>query len=137
MGFRGEIGSVFDVLIKLSRNIIFRYLLFINHGIREEEASIDQDFRGACKKHNITYSCVKEMYQVLQKEGLSEEEVGRNARYKAFNNSYIENKCTKIAVAHNKNDNAETFYLICFDVVVLQINRIPIVRDSIIRPLCA
>ena len=76
------------------------------------------------------------MPSIAKKEGLSEEEAGRNARYKAFNNSYIENKCTKIAVAHNKNDNAETFLFNLFrGSGITGLSGIPPIRDSIIRPL--
>ncbi len=141
VGVSGGADSVclFDVLIKLSKEYnLSLFVVHVNHGIREEEASIDQDFvEELCKKHNITYSCVKEdVPSIAKKEGLSEEEAGRNARYKAFNNSYIENKCTKIAVAHNKNDNAETFLFNLFrGSGITGLTGIPPVRDSIIRPL--
>ena len=44
----------------------------------------------------------------MQKGGLSEEEAGRKVRYETFLSASIKNRCNKVAIAHNKNDNAET-----------------------------
>ncbi|MBP5773068.1 MAG: tRNA lysidine(34) synthetase TilS, partial [Eubacterium sp.] len=43
-----------------------------------------------------------------EREGLSEEEAGRYVRYSEFSKYAYEVGATKIAVAHNSNDNAET-----------------------------
>ena len=48
------------------------------------------------------------MKGLASKEGLSEEEAGRKARYDAFADASKKYKCNKVATAHNKNDNAET-----------------------------
>lgn len=141
IGVSGGADSVclFDVLIKLSNEYdLSLFVVHVNHGIRGEEAIIDQAFvENLCKKHNVLYSCVKkDVPAIAKKEGLSEEEAGRNVRYEVFNNFYIENKCTKIAVAHNKNDNAETFLFNLFrGSGITGLTGIPPVRDSIIRPL--
>ena len=141
VGVSGGADSIclFDVLIKLSKEYdLSLFVVHVNHGIREEEASIDQGFvEEFCKKHNIAYSSVKkDVVSIAKKEGLSEEEAGRNVRYQAFKDFYIKNKCTKIAVAHNKNDNAETFLFNLFrGSGITGLTGIPPVRDSIIRPL--
>lgn len=141
VGVSGGADSVclFDVLIKLSIEYdLSLFVVHVNHGIRGEEAIIDQVFvEKLCKKHNISYSSVKkDVVSIAKKKGLSEEEAGRNVRYEAFNNFYIENKCTKIAVAHNKNDNAETFLFNLFrGSGITGLSGIPPIRDSIIRPL--
>lgn len=141
VGVSGGADSVclFDVLIKLSNEYdLSLFVVHVNHGIRGEEATVDQAFvEQLCKKHNILYSCVKkDVVAIAKKEGLSEEEAGRNVRYEAFNSFYIENKCTKIAVAHNKNDNAETFLFNLFrGSGITGLTGIPPIRDSIIRPL--
>ncbi len=110
--------------------------IHINHGIRGPEAKRDKDFAVAfCEKHNITYEtflfdCVSEAKNT--KESL--EECGRRIRYEIFNKNTTDT--TKIATAHNANDNAET--------VVFNVSRgssikgvcgIAPVRDNIIRPI--
>ena len=71
VGVSGGADSIclFDVLIKLSKEYdLSLFVVHVNHGIREEEASIDQDFvEELCKKHNITYSCVKRMCKYCKK----------------------------------------------------------------------
>ncbi len=70
------------------------------------------------------------------KEGLSEEEAGRKVRYEAFYHSFTKNKCNKIAIAHNRNDNAETILFHLFRGSGIKgLTGIPPVRDVIIRPL--
>ncbi len=82
----------------------------INHGIRGEEANRDQLYVSElCKSLGIpffhfTYN-VKEF---AERCNLTEEEAGRNIRYQSFLEVCRQQKCNKIAVAHNKNDNAET-----------------------------
>ena len=108
----------------------------INHGIRGDEAQRDAVFAEKfCKSNNIAFhllevDCVAE----AEKSNESLEECGRRIRY-GFFESLCDDK-TKIATAHNCNDNAET--------VVFNIVRgasfngacgIPPKRDNIIRPL--
>lgn len=108
----------------------------INHGIRGAEALRDADFTAEfCEKNHIELNlleadCVSE----AKKTGESLEECGRRIRY-AYFNSLCDEK-SKIATAHNCNDNAET---VIFNMVRgASINGacgIPPVRDNIIRPL--
>lgn len=108
----------------------------INHGIRGEEAQRDVDFAEEfCNKNKIDFKlleadCVNE----AKKTGETLEECGRRIRYEFFN-SLCDEK-SKIATAHNCNDNAET---VIFNVIRgSSFNGacgIPPVRDNIIRPL--
>lgn len=108
----------------------------VNHGIRGEEAKRDADFTAKyCEDNNTEFSllevnCIEES----KKTGETLEECGRRLRY-AFFDGFCDGK-TKIATAHNCNDNAET--------VIFNIIRgssfnggcgIPPVRGNIIRPL--
>lgn len=90
----------------ISYSIIFCH---INHMIREE-AGLDEEL---AKKYAEKYGC--EFYSLhsdvkaLAKENkISEEECGRNVRYEFFNKILEEKGATKISVAHNACDNAET-----------------------------
>lgn len=86
------------------------YAVHVNHGIRGSEADGDEQFvKELCKSLEVEFIAyhfnIKEMAKL---KGLTEEEAGRNARYQAFLEVCKKLKCNKIAVAHNKNDNAET-----------------------------
>ncbi len=92
------------------------FVVHVHHGIRHEEADRDQDFvRVLCDSLKIPFSAYQ--YNVLSlasKEGLSEEEAGRKVRYEAFVDASNRFMCNKVAVAHNKDDNAETLLLNLF-----------------------
>lgn len=85
-------------------------VVHINHGIRGEEATRDENFvKELCELLSIEFEShyypVREMAREL---GISEEEAGRKVRYEAFLETCQQKGCNKIAIAHNKNDNAET-----------------------------
>ncbi len=86
------------------------FVVHINHGIRGSEADRDEEFvRELCNKLNIKYHrffC--DVKNIAREENLTIEEAGRKVRYQAFFEICKQNKCNKIAIAHNRNDNAET-----------------------------
>ncbi len=93
------------------------HVVHVNHGIRGEDAAADEKFvKNYCEKNNIDFKAfhinVPELSNSL---GLSEEETGRNERYRIFRSQmdYIKKESStececRIAVAHNMNDEAET-----------------------------
>ncbi len=85
-------------------------VVHINHGIRQEEAARDENFvKEMCTHMGIDFISYSFDVKKLSKDGgLSEEEAGRKVRYDAFIETCRLKKCNKIAIAHNKNDNAET-----------------------------
>lgn len=112
VGVSGGADSICLLLILTMFNI--RLLaVHINHGLRGEEALRDENFvRDFCKKKNIpliTEGVDVRNYAVKNK--LSEEEAGRILRYEIFNRICVEEQADKIAVAHNKNDVAETLII--------------------------
>lgn len=139
VGFSGGADSVCLLHILKSLSERFEYSLkaiHINHGIRGEEAKHDEAFAGDfCRKLNIpfdcfSFECIKEAE--LSKESL--EECGRRIRYEYFNKACGDN--SKIATAHNANDNAETIiFNITRGASVKGLCGIPFKRDNIIRPL--
>lgn len=106
-----------------------------NHGLRGEEADRDEKFcKDLCNKLKIHLYCEKiPVTEYAKEHGLSLEEAGRNLRYKTFEKYRMGGK---IATAHNKKDNAET---VIFNLIrgtsLAGMGGIPIVRDSVIRPL--
>ncbi|MGB8453395.1 MAG: tRNA lysidine(34) synthetase TilS [Anaerocolumna sp.] len=141
VGVSGGADSVclFHVLIKLTP--VYNLTLFvvhINHGIRGEEADEDEAYvKKICDNNNVSFTSVKaDVPDIAGRDGLSEEEAGRKVRYEAFEQCIIKNKCNKIAIAHNRNDNAETILFHLFRGSGLKgLTGIPAVRDNIIRPL--
>lgn len=139
VGFSGGADSVCLLHIMNSLKATYGYSLkavHINHGIRGEEANADEAFaRGFCESLDIPFQvfrfdCVNEAKS--SKETL--EECGRRLRYESFNKACGIN--SKIATAHNANDNAETvIFNITRGTTVKGICGIPFNRDNIIRPL--
>lgn len=86
------------------------FAVHINHMIRGEEADGDEEFvKELCQARQVNFVAFRKDIVAYAKEtGLSVEEAGRRYRYECFDKVARENSCTKVAVAHNKNDMAET-----------------------------
>jgi tRNA(Ile)-lysidine synthase len=93
------------------------HVVHVNHGIRGKDAAADEEFvRNYCDKNNIDFKAFHiDVPALSEKLGLSEEETGRNERYRIFRSRMDDIKkgaspeCEcRIAVAHNMNDEAET-----------------------------
>lgn len=113
VGLSGGADSVF--LLRFFKNIQERYALrlyavHIHHGIRGAEADQDQEFaRQFAKKLDIPFESVHYDIPLLaRREGMSEEEAGRYYRYQCFQELAERWECKRIAVAHHKDDQAET-----------------------------
>lgn len=139
VGFSGGADSVCLLHILNSFKDALGYSLkavHVNHGIRGDEAKSDELFaENFCKDLDIPFflvsvDCIGEAK--TNKESV--EECGRRLRYESFNR--FSNINSKIATAHNANDNAET---ILFNITrgcsVKGLCGIPFKRDNVIRPL--
>lgn len=130
-----------DILIKIkeSKKINFEIIVcHVNHLIREE-AIIDEKYvENFCKKNNIKYFSTRidiKKFSNNNKQGI--EEAGRNVRYNFFEEIYKKEKANKIAIAHNKNDKAETIIMnILRGTGIAGLRGIePIRENKFIRPL--
>ena len=85
----------------------------INHGIRGDEATRDEDFvLKLCKRLEIRLEIRRLDVPLFARDNkISEEEAGRVLRYRVFEEIRLLYKADKIAVAHNLNDVAETFLM--------------------------
>ncbi len=82
----------------------------VNHGIRGEEALRDQAFcAGFCQERGIPFEAVQaDVPALAAAEKISLEEAGRRARYQIFDRYYREGAVQRVALAHHRNDQAET-----------------------------
>ena len=81
----------------------------VNHGIRKEADSETDFVINFCKIHNIPCFVKKEnVIELAKKQNIGTEEAGRKLRYNFFEEIAKNENATKIATAHNANDNAET-----------------------------
>ena len=137
-------------------------VLHVHHGIRPEADGDAAFVKALCEKLEIPF--VQRNFDVpalAEKEGLSEEEAGRKARYEAFeeyakewlseadgtqpvasHDGKAQSACVKIALAHHAGDRAETLLFHLFRGSGLKgLASIPPVRKTaaadvtVIRPL--
>ena len=141
VGFSGGPDSVFlvEMLKKLQYFFNFKiYLVHINHLLRGEDADSDENFSFEyAKKNNLEIFIKRIPVKEIAKEiGKTLEEVGREERYKFFSEIYEKVGATKIATAHNKDDQIETFLFRLIRGTSLQgLEGIKIKNNNIIRPI--
>lgn len=113
LGLSGGADSVCLLMafLELRRKWRLKILaVHVHHGIRGEHADRDAAFaRSLCERHQVEYVEERvDIPQMAKEQQMSEEEAGRHARYHCFYRLLVERGCQKIAVAHHKNDQAET-----------------------------
>ena len=142
VGFSGGPDSVFMVtmLLKLKETLNFEMVLVhINHMIRGKDADHDEEFSRKFSLDNGLkfYSKRIEVEKMAKQEGTTTEEAGREARYNLFNEIMERENCNKIALAHNKDDQIETFlFRLIRGTGLTGLTGILAKRDIYIRPIC-
>lgn len=114
VGFSGGPDSVFmtQMLLQLKTILNFEIILVhINHLFRGDEALADEQFSIEYGKKNglKVYTKQVDILELSKKRKKSFEEVGREERYSFFNEIFLKENATKIALAHNKDDQVENF----------------------------
>lgn len=114
VGFSGGPDSVFltEMLLKLRKEISFEItLVHINHLLRGDDSDGDEQFSiEYAKKNNLEIFSRKIDITTLGKlKNLTLEEAGREARYSFYQEVLERVGGNKIALAHNKDDQIETF----------------------------
>lgn len=141
VGVSGGADSVclLEILLKLKEKLKLEIVVVhIHHGIRGKDADADCEFVGKlCDAYKLKFYSYKfDVPTLAKKDGLSEEEEGRNLRYKCFGEVKEKENADKIAVAHNANDRAETVLLsMVRGSSVKGLAGIRAVRQDIIRPI--
>ncbi len=141
VGISGGYDSVclLHVLYSISNELGIKiYPVHVNHILRGEEALRDENFvKSFCSTLGLeVYVKHIDVARKAKLEKTSLEEAGRNARYEAFSLVAEEYGASKIAVAHSRNDQAETILMrICRGTGLEGIRGMEYKRDNIIRPL--
>ena len=138
VGFSGGADSVclLSVLKDICPQNVELVAVHINHGIRGEEALRDLAFsREFCISQGIEFcEYTYDVPAYAREHSITVEEAGRNLRYAAFNE--VAGMNGRIAVAHHKNDQAETvLFNICRGSGIKGASGMQPVRDNVIRPL--
>ena len=113
LGLSGGADSVclLFVLKELQKKIPFRLAaVHVNHNLRGDEACRDQEFsRLLCRDAGIPFFPVSvPVGELAAREKISLEEAGRRARYRAFARICRREGYEKVALAHHRDDLAET-----------------------------
>lgn len=101
-------------LMEAQKHIDFNIIVaHVNHGVRGQDALADQVFveKKAKELSLLHYSKNVDMVQYGKDNGITAEEAGRQLRYGFFREILKKHGGGKIAVAHNKNDQAETLLM--------------------------
>lgn len=110
----------------------------VNHMLRNEESDGDEEYvkRLGDNLKIPVKTCRVDADKYAREQGVSTEVAGREIRYAFFKEISIKESCNKVAVAHNANDQVETFMMRLFrGSGIYGLRGIDAVRDNIIRPL--
>lgn len=141
VGFSGGPDSVFllSVLLKLKDEYKLELsLAHINHLLRGEESDGDEEFaRRTAQKLGIpVYIRRESMQDYAKKNRMGDEEAGREIRYGFFEEILEKTGADKVALAHNLDDEVETFMFRLMRGTSLNgLEGIPVKRDRYIRPV--
>lgn len=141
VGLSGGVDSVclLQILLSMKKEYMLEiHAIHIHHGLRGEFADKDAFFcKKLCEKNDVKLKVVHEnVTEVANAKKMSLEEAGRFVRYNAFNEETRLKHINKIALAHHKNDVAETVLMnIIRGSGTSGLKGISYVRGNIIRPL--
>ena len=140
LGFSGGPDSVFlfEMLLRLKEEFALELsLAHINHLLRGEESDEDEAFvRDVAKRLGIPCYVKRESMQNYAKlHKIGEEEAGREIRYNFFEEVLKGSGADKVALAHNLDDEIETFMFRLMRGTSLKgLEGIPVRRERYIRP---
>lgn len=127
------------MLLEMKKEMDFSLVaVHINHGLRGDDAMKDEKYvQKVCTENKVELVVFREnVKEYARKQGYTEEEAGREIRRQRFQQVLQEKKGTKIALAHHKNDNVETFlWNLCRGTGLKGMGGISPVTGMWIRPL--
>ena len=131
---------MFHVLNQLKDKLGFSvFCAHVNHCLRGESADADESFvEKLCGEYDVPFFSKRvDVARLATDKKLTLEEAGRLARYEFFEEISRKENISRIATAHNKNDNAETVLMrIIRGTDVDGLKGIAYVRDdNVIRPV--
>ena len=127
------------VLLELKKEIGFDLVaVHVNHGLRGVDADADEMFvKRFCEERGVPLEIYSvDVVRVAKERKQSTEEAGRELRRECFEQVRMKHQGTKIALAHHKNDNAETFlFRLARGTGIKGLGGMAPVADNYIRPL--
>ncbi|MBR5542690.1 MAG: tRNA lysidine(34) synthetase TilS [Oscillospiraceae bacterium] len=139
--FSGGVDSsvMLDMMVKLSGELgITVCAAHLNHMLRGKDADRDEEFaRRRCEEYGIEFiSGRRDVAAYAKEKGESTELAARNVRYDFLESAARTLFATKIATAHNANDNLETILMnLARGTGIDGLCGIPHRRGNIIRPI--
>ena len=129
-----------DILIKVCQNSpspLAIVVAHVNHMIRDEANEEEEFVKKFCEKNDIEFYAKRiDVEKIANTNKKGTEEAGRNERYAFFEEILKKTNANKIAIAHNKNDKAETIIMnILRGTGINGLKGIEVKRDKYIRPL--
>ena len=107
--------SLLNILNRFKNNKILNFEIIavhINHQIREEANDDEEYVKDYCEKNQIKFFAKRiDVIKYANNNKMGLEEAGRKLRYEFFDEIVKKEKANKIAIAHNKNDKAETIIM--------------------------
>ncbi len=110
----------------------------VEHGLRGEESLSDAEFtQELCNRFGVPCRVVHvQVARLARAKGISTEEAGRAERYRIFREVMEECGAQRVAVAHNRDDQAETvLWNLARGSGLRGLGGMSPVREEIIRPL--
>jgi tRNA(Ile)-lysidine synthase len=114
------------------------YALYVDHGLRPEESRNEENFcKSFCYEHGMDFHSEKiEVRANAEENRINIHEAARELRYDAFQRTAHKIRASKIAVAHNADDQAETVLMrLVRGAGRRGLSGMPYMRGNIIRPL--
>lgn len=111
IGVSGGPDSVclLDLLFLLSKKYDFKlHVAHVNYGLRGKDSLLDEQL---VRKLSDTYDLPCSILHVKKIQSTNIEERLRDIRYRFFEKLRAQKGCSAIAVAHNRDDQAETFLM--------------------------
>lgn len=107
--------SMLNILNNFKKEKILNFdfcVAHVNHMIRKEAKEDEMFVKAYCEKNDISfYSKSIDVKKLANNNKIGTEEAGRNARYEFFDEILRKTNSDRIAIAHNKNDKAETIIM--------------------------
>ena len=132
--------SMLNILNEIKEEKIIDFnicVAHVNHMIRKEAKEDEEYVKKYCKQKKIDfYSKSIDVQKIANNNKVGTEEAGRYARYKFFDEILEKTASNKIAIAHNKNDKAETIIMnLIRGTGITGLKGIEAKRGKYIRPL--
>jgi tRNA(Ile)-lysidine synthase len=117
---------------------IVLHALYVNHNLRPDEIPSEIGFcKKDCEGLGIPFmQRPVDVASYCKERRMNKQEAARELRYQAFRAAALEVRANSIALAHNADDQAETFFMrIVRGAGPAGLSGIPVKRGDIIRPL--